>query len=191
MNTTSTAQRLLDLAQKMVQTRGYNGFSFRDLAHEIGIKSASIHYHFPTKADLIAAVALRYREQFSMRLEEIAAQEGSAAKALHLYVELFKETLVVQKRACLCAMLALEVSSLPDGIRAEAVLFFAEQEEWLGKQIQRGVLTGEFLANLEPGLTAKMLLATLEGGIIVARSTGRLDDLENVGNQVLALISTR
>ena len=54
---------ILDVAERRIRAHGYNGFSFREIADEIGIKSASVHYHFPTKADLAAAVAKRYRER--------------------------------------------------------------------------------------------------------------------------------
>lgn len=59
-----TAERLMDLGRGTYPHAGYGGFSFRDLAAEISIKSASVHHHFPTKATMTAAVARRYGDRF-------------------------------------------------------------------------------------------------------------------------------
>ena len=60
-----TAERLMDLAEAHIRDRGYAGFSFRDLAAEVGIKSASVHHHFPTKAKMAAVVANATRSDSS------------------------------------------------------------------------------------------------------------------------------
>jgi len=190
VNISSTAQTVLDIAQNMVQTRGYNGFSFRDIAKEIGIKSASIHYHFPTKADLAHAVASRYRERFSEKVSEIGAQAISATQALQMYANLFRTTLIEDKRLCLCAMLASEAESLPEKVRAEANLFFQEQEELLAGIIGKGIEAGEFQTGLVPLVVSKMLLATFEGAMIIARSTGCLEDFSDVADQTIAMLAS-
>ncbi|MEM6465574.1 MAG: helix-turn-helix domain-containing protein, partial [Pseudomonadota bacterium] len=72
---------ILDVTERLIRAHGYSGFSFRDVATEVGIKSASVHYHFPTKPDLAAAVARRYRERFAKALEEKEQQGATRIEA--------------------------------------------------------------------------------------------------------------
>ena len=54
-----TAARILDVAERLVQTRGFNGFSYADVASELDVTKASLHYHFPGKAELGQALIAR------------------------------------------------------------------------------------------------------------------------------------
>ena len=86
-----TAERLMDLAEAHIRNAGYGHFSFRDLAAEIGIKSARVHHHFPTKATMAAAVARRYGDRF---LAAVARRPNeSAGDAISVYRLAFRKTL--------------------------------------------------------------------------------------------------
>jgi TetR/AcrR family transcriptional repressor of nem operon len=91
-DTPGTIDQLLDAAQELAQTRGYNAFSYRDLAERVGIRSASIHHHFPSKADLGRALVARYRDRFSDGLRRIGAGQGDAPAQLAAYVDLLRAT---------------------------------------------------------------------------------------------------
>ena len=58
-----TATRILDVAERLAQVRGFNGFSYADIAAEVGITKAALHYHFASKADLGEALISRYGDQ--------------------------------------------------------------------------------------------------------------------------------
>ncbi len=115
MSDAVTSERVLDIAQRLIQTRGYNAFSFRDIASEIGIKSASIHYHYPSKTDLGVALVSRYRLAFEGELDKISARSKEAPKRLKGFVALFRNTLDNQ-RLCLCGMLGAERDGLPGAV---------------------------------------------------------------------------
>src|SRR5262249_62282732 len=73
----STSERILDTAQALAQVRGYNGFSYADISAELAIAKPSIHYHFPSKAQLAQALIARYRRRFAAaRLEVDQAAAG-------------------------------------------------------------------------------------------------------------------
>jgi AcrR family transcriptional regulator len=110
---TGKAGEILDSAERQARRRGYNGFSFRDLAADVGIKSASVHYHFPTKAELGAAVAQRYTERFMAHLGDPADPEVAPDALLERYVAAFRRALVRDRQMCLCGLLGAEVESLP------------------------------------------------------------------------------
>src|SRR3712207_26318 len=104
MANTETAAQILDLAQELVQLRGYNAFSYRDIAEQVGIQTASIHYHFPTKAHLGRALVVRYRERFLAALSQIDATTTDPKLKLKRYIELYKQTLSSKGKLCLCGM---------------------------------------------------------------------------------------
>ncbi len=168
-----TAERVLDIAQDMIQQRGYNGFSFRDIAEAIGIKSASIHYYFPSKGDLGVALVARYRRRFAAELAAICERHGAAPKRLREFVALFRRSLT-EDRLCLCAMLGAEKGSLPDAVNAEVRDFFELCETWLADVLKRGRQAGEIDFRGAPQAMADHLIALLEGAMVVARS---LEDL--------------
>lgn len=166
-----TAELVLDVAQSLVQTRGFNGFSFRDLAAAIGVKSASIHYHFPSKADLGVALVRRYRREFEEVLGDTAARHSSVPARLKAFVEIFRTSLE-EDRLCLCGMLGAERDSLPPEVAAAVRDFFIFCEDWLALQMKQGRQDGALGFAGSPQVAALQLLALLEGGLIVARSLG-------------------
>src|SRR5947208_935027 len=107
-------EAILAAARPTVQAHGYNGLSFRELAKEVGIKSASIHYHFPTKGDLGAALARRYWEDAEAALEKVWADAPDPATCLREYTGLFRIALQNENRMCLCGFLAAEYQDLPE-----------------------------------------------------------------------------
>ena len=166
-----TAELVLDVAQSLAQTRGFKGFSFRDLAAAIGVKSASIHYHFPSKADLGVALVRRYREGFEDSLREAEARGAAVPGRLKAFVEIFRASLD-EDRLCLCGMLGAERDSLPPDVAAEVRDFFIFCEDWLATQMKQGRQDGCLDFTGAPQVPALQLLALLEGGLLVARSLG-------------------
>ena len=102
---------------------GYNGFSSRDIADAVGVKSASAHYHFPTKQALAAAVGRRYMTRFLDALGAPGSQL-SAASALSNYVAAYRRALVDDGLMCLCGVMGAEIDNLPSVVRLEAKYFF-------------------------------------------------------------------
>src|SRR5580692_6373314 len=127
MSERDTRGELLDLAEELVRTRGYNGFSYRDLADQIGIKTASIHYHFPTKGDLGEALVENEREVFARNLAQPDAAEKDPRRRLERFIQLFQSTTIgCHNRMCLGAMLAVEQETLPDAVEQAVRRLFEE-----------------------------------------------------------------
>jgi TetR/AcrR family transcriptional regulator, transcriptional repressor for nem operon len=161
---TETRTRLLNAAAELLQTRGYNGFSFHDLAATVGIKTASIHYHFPTKGKLGEALAKRYREDFMTALGEPDA--FAPATQIDRYIGLFGKTLQ-EGRMCLCGIVGAEVDCVPADVRQEIKAFFDANEHWLA-----AVFTMSGAGQDGAVAKAQTLLATLEGAMLVTRVRG-------------------
>src|SRR4051794_18202531 len=136
-----TASRILDVAERMVQVRGFNGFSYADVASELGVTKASLHYHFPGKAELGEALITRYAARFARALEAIDANGGAAPAKLESYADIYGDVLR-DRRMCLCGMLAAEYDTLPTPMRKAIVAFFDHNEAWLTGVLEQGQRDG-------------------------------------------------
>jgi TetR/AcrR family transcriptional repressor of nem operon len=165
---TSTASRMLDAAERLVQTMGFNWFSYADISEELGIRKASLHHHFSSKEALGRALIQRYTTQFDDALREISASDSDAAGKLEKYVALYSGVLRAE-RICLCGMLAAEFSSLPESMQTGIRAFFDLNEKWLAHVVSEGRRSGIFHDKGSARDTARMLLSSLEGAMLVAR----------------------
>jgi len=181
----ATAGQILDLAETLIQTRSYNAFSYQDIADALGIRKASIHYHFATKADLGIAVVDRYAERFGSALAALGQdQSRSSAKLLDFYCEPYLQFAQTSDRVCLCGALAAETMALPPQIRERVAVFFEDHQAWLARILERGAQRGEFKLSAPPARIARMIFGALQGALIVKRTTGDMAQLKDV---ILAL----
>ena len=164
-----TPQQILDIAEQLVQVRGFNAFSYADVAAELGITKASLHYHFPGKAELGKALISRYAERFSDALRSIDETHRSAPAKLAAYAKLYAEV-VRHRRMCLCGMLAAEHETLPDPIKAAVLAFFDENERWLARVLEQGRREHSLEFDGSSRATARMIISGLEGAMLVART---------------------
>jgi TetR/AcrR family transcriptional repressor of nem operon len=167
-----TAERIMDAAQQMVQTRGYNAFSYADISTRVGIRKASIHYYFPSKKDLGKELAARYRADFRSRLHQIDGRKRDSRSKLKDYAQLYLDSLRDDDRMCLCGMLASDIDTLPEEVRCEVIGFFADNEAWLAKVLGEGRKAGTLDFSGPAENEAQLLLAGFQGAMLVARSYG-------------------
>ncbi|MFM9433009.1 TetR/AcrR family transcriptional regulator, transcriptional repressor for nem operon [Janthinobacterium sp. CG_23.3] len=168
----ATAQRLVDVAQALIQQHGYNGFSYDDIAREVGIKKPSIHHHFATKAELVRIVVQRYAHTFGALLEQIDARHQDAGARLLAYAELFAQTYQNERRLCLCGILGAEADALSADVALEVRGFFQFNLAWLVKTMELGAAAGALRLRGGAKEQAYALLAVLEGAMLVGRGLG-------------------
>ncbi len=183
-----TATRILDSAEYLVQARGFNGFSYADIAAELGITKASLHYHFAGKTDLGEALVARYAERFSVALDQIERELPGAHAKLEAYAALYAEVLLGH-RMCLCGMLAAEYATLPETIRECLIAFFDENEAWLERVLEQGRADGSLQFAGAPRETARLIVSTLEGAMLVARPYGDIDRFQATARGLLTALS--
>lgn len=166
----NTAQHILDVAQDMVRNRGYSAFSYADISKHVGIRKASIHYHFPSKDELVRELVKRYREGMARACDRIAQSTASPDQRIIQFAHLYREGLD-DNQICLCAMLAADFAVLPQPIQDEIQLFFRETEAWLTALLQQGCEA--LLWDCQPSVEqeAKGLIAMLQGAQLLARSS--------------------
>lgn len=146
----------MDAAERRIREAGYDGFSFRQIATDVGVKSASVHYHFPTKKMLVIAVARRYRERF---LTVIEREHAAGSSVVDVWRNAFRRSLREDGRACLCGTLGITANGLAVGVAMEVRHFF---EAGIEQMIANGLKREE----------AEHVLALLEGAMLTSIAMG-------------------
>ena len=159
-----SATQILDIAERRMRQTGYNAVSYRDIAAEMGIKSASLHYHFPKKEDLGAALTQRYSDNFAEALQHIASREPHPKDRIKAFIDIYSTELKQRGLVCLCAVLGAETEGLPNRVSGEIKLFFDKNINWLTQQYQA-------LGKDEPANYAKTTLSLLSGAMVLSASS--------------------
>jgi len=165
MDRAGTADKILDVAEGLARQGGYGGFSFRDLASTVGIKSASVHYHFPTKEALGVAMTQRYNDRFLDSLGD-PRDSRSAVQKRQAFIAGFRTALVEENLMCLCGVLGAESASLPGPVAEAARAFFERTRDWLLAALETDPDLGDAQAREAAALE---LVARLEGAMIMAQ----------------------
>jgi TetR/AcrR family transcriptional repressor of nem operon len=176
-----TATKILDVGQELIQTRGYSAMSFQDIAVQVGIKKPSVIHHFPSKADLGVAIIRRYRDTFASQLEAINKDPDKTAwEALEFYFSPYLYFAQTPDKVCLCGALAGEIPALPEEIRLEVKQFMEDHQSWLEGILRSGRRSGELKFDETPARLSRMIFNTLQGALLVKRSTDDLSQLQDV-----------
>ena len=162
----SSKEAILAAARRTAQAHGYSGLNFRDLADEVGIKAASIYHHFPSKADLGAAVARRYWEDTAAGLESMLAETSEPVRCLRQYPDVFRKSLESDNRMCLCSFMAAEYDDLPEPVKQEVQTFADVNVAWLSRVLSAAaVVSAE-----ESEQRARAIFAAVAGAQLISRS---------------------
>jgi TetR/AcrR family transcriptional regulator, transcriptional repressor for nem operon len=184
-----THQKILDIAERLLQVRGYNGFSYADIAGVLRVTKASLHYHFPSKADLGRQLMERYTQNFVAALAAIDASRASASEKLQRYVAIYADVLA-NNRMCLCGMLAAEYATLPKQVKLEVTRFFDANEAWLVGVLGEGK-RAKVIHFSGPAIeAARVLVAGLEGAMMLARTYGDKERFKRASNRLLVELAS-
>jgi TetR/AcrR family transcriptional repressor of nem operon len=159
-------EELLKAAESKVRQGGYSNFSFRELAADVGIKSASVHYHFPTKADLGAELAKQYTDNFMRALGDPEVIVSNGEDPISAYVGLFKQALITDRKMCLCGLLGAESDCLPEKVKAETQRFFKLNLAWLEKAHE----LVKDISSEKAQLLAIKTVSLLEGAMMISKA---------------------
>ncbi|HEY4089992.1 MAG TPA: TetR/AcrR family transcriptional regulator [Luteibacter sp.] len=169
----STQQKLIDSARYLIQTRGYNGFSYADVAEEVQVRKASIHHHFPTKADLALAVVEESRAGILAQTERLAGNDFDPLQMLQFYVGYWEKCITdATAPFCVAGMLAAELPSLPDNLAEAVRAHFRDLSRWLETILTRGAQVGVFQLRGAASAETEAFIATVYGAMLTARAFG-------------------
>ena len=170
--------RLLDSAERAVRSGGFDGFSYRDMAKDVGIRSASIHYHFPTKADLSVALLDRYHARFDMQCVEIMKEQETASAQLAALIDSYRAALQGGQCLCMCVAFSISRDVLPDETVLGMRNFRTMMIGWFTQVFATGIEDRSILNVRDPAQEAAAALALLEGSQLAARAEADLAAFE-------------
>jgi TetR/AcrR family transcriptional regulator, transcriptional repressor for nem operon len=178
-----TASRILDVAERLVQLRGFNAFSYADVAAELGITKPALHYHFISKATLGEALLARYTDNFVRALERLDGSQapGKLAGYAALYADVLR-----RHRMCLCGMLAAEYQTLPAPMQHAVVEFFDRNAMWLAAVLEQGRADGSLQFTGSAQDTARLVVSCLEGAMLLARPTNDIAGFHAATTRLIA-----
>lgn len=166
----NSKEAILAAARLNVQAHGYAGINFRDLAAQVGIRAASVYHHFPSKAELGAAVARRYWQDTAQALDTMLAEAPTASDCLQRYPGVFRKALENGNRMCLCSFMAAEYDDLPEAVKREVRAFADVNVAWLSKVLAAAGQSAT-VANRQ---RAEAIYAAIIGAQLFARSQANI-----------------
>ncbi|MEM8689340.1 MAG: TetR/AcrR family transcriptional regulator [Pseudomonadota bacterium] len=172
------------MAETIVRSRGYNAFSYADIAAEVGTSKASLHHHFSTKSDLGLQLVTRFTNNVLQALEQIDTVHSSALIKLREYARLY-EGAMEENQMCLCGMLAAEHETLSDAMQTAINDFFDGHERWLEQVLLKGRETGELAFDGEASVHAQAIVSSFQGALLVAKSQRSMRRMKLVSSHLV------
>lgn len=186
-----TQTRLLELAETAMRRHGYGGFSYADIAREAGIRKASIHHHFPTKADLGLAVLDRYADRHLAMLGDIRVTSRLGGQALARTIALYREALGSGDNLCLLVALAGDANALPPAMRDMLAAATAATTACLEEILLIGRKDMSISVAGDPAVEATSILALLHGAQLLVRAESDISPFDLATQPLQTRISRR
>lgn len=168
----NSKRTILNLAESLLQDKGFNGFSYAHIAAELGVKNAAIHYHFPSKEDLGRAVIQRYRDRFKLWINNVRVKDLSPQEKLDWFFGIYTDMRSDKGKVCLVGSMEAEFNSIPEGLQAEVEGLHKELLKWLEATLSEGREAGVFKFNGESANKAALILSSVQGALQMARALG-------------------
>lgn len=168
----NSKRTILNMAEDLLQYKGFNGFSYAHIASKLGVRNAAIHYHFPTKEDLSRAVIKRYRDRFQLWISNARVKNLPPEKKLDWFFGIYTDGRADQGKVCLVGSMEVEFNTLPDGLQSEVEALHRELLDWLQATLKEGRDAGVFRFHGKPASKAALILSSLQGALQMARALG-------------------
>ncbi len=168
----NSKRTILNLAESLLQDKGFNGFSYAHIAAELGVKNAAIHYHFPSKEELGCAVIQRYRDRFKLWVNNARVKDLSPQEKLDWFFSIYTAMRADKGKVCLVGSLEAEFNSIPGALQQDVQALHRELLTWLEATLGEGRDAGVFQFNGDPAHKAALIMSTLQGALQMARALG-------------------
>lgn len=179
---TGKAEEILEVAERHMRAGGFDAVSFRDIATEVGIKSASVHYHFPQKADLGAAVVQRYTARVTAAVGAPDDPADSTQERISRLIGVYRSAMVDDGLICLCCVLGAETLDLPDPVAEAVSEFFALVLEWTETALTAPPSAGETT-------TAAQIISILQGAMVLSLATKNPKHFADAADGILKVVN--
>ncbi|WP_399922055.1 TetR/AcrR family transcriptional regulator [Streptomyces kanamyceticus] len=181
----STPERLIESTRELLWERGYVGTSPKAIQQHAGAGQGSMYHHFAGKPDLALAAIRRTAEEMRATAEAVLGGSGSAHARVEAYLLRERDVL----KGCPVGRLTMDPDVIAsDELRAPVT----ETLDWLRDRLagilEEGIARGEFTASLDPREVASAIVATVQGGYVLARSSCTPAAFDTAVRGLLALL---
>lgn len=167
------AQEIIARTNELLASGGYNGFSYADIAELVDVRKASIHHHFPTKADLVKATVVLHRDATRRGLQALAQSSHDPLERLVAYARFWAECIQASSPPiCICALLAAELPAVPAEVAEEVKGHFKDLHAWVTSTMEEGASRGSMQLTDTPSAEASAFIASIHGAMLAARAAG-------------------
>jgi TetR/AcrR family transcriptional repressor of nem operon len=167
----NTKERILEIAEHLIMSQGYNGFSYKDISSELNVKNAAIHYHYPSKKDLGVAVIQRAKDQFKAWVQFTSDQKVPLAEVLDQFFGIYVHLMESGKNICLGGSLETDFHTLPEEMQQDTKAYLTEMFQWMKRMLSKGREQGVFSFSGHPGDKALLVFSSLQGAIQMVRAS--------------------
>jgi len=179
-----TRKRILDIAEQLLLTRGFNAFSYQHISSALGVRNAAIHYHFPKKTDLGVALIQRYCRRFERFVD--AQRALPPTEQLERYFTLTDTYYAQEQQICPSGILTTEYQTLPLEMQQETDQFVEAMRAWAVCIATAGRDNGSMRYGGSPQAMGLLMLSALQGGLQLARTDQTV--LATLKDQIRALL---
>jgi len=169
-----TRERILELAEELILTRGYNGFSYQDISTVMGIKNAAVHYYFPSKDNLGVSILKTNIQRFEEMVENMQNRDFNEWHQLESFMKIYLKS-NRENKICLIGSLGTDINTLTDSMRSELQKMVDRIVGWLEASLQNGREKGLFQFKIQPRDLALQILSSLVAGLQLARILNKTD----------------
>lgn len=167
------AEEILQRTSELLARGGYASFSYADIADLVHVRKASIHHHFPTKADLVKATVARHCEAIRKGLRSLDESTPDPLQRLESYCLWWAACIEASAPPiCICALLAAELPTIPMEVADLVRGHFEELSAWIAAVMQQGRSSGRIHPAIEPSTEALAFMSCIHGGMLAARALG-------------------
>ncbi len=165
----ATRASIIQLADTLIRKKGYNAFSFNDISKEVGIKTASIHYHFPTKSDLGVAVIQSHIEELKQIIEHYQCK--SPVERLEKFLDIYTR-IHTEGKVCLVGSLCSDLHTVDESMKQTLHSFAFLMLDWVTEFLEEGRCKCFFRFNGNARTKAMMIIGNMLAAVQLSRLTG-------------------
>ncbi len=174
LKTNDTKTAILLIAKELMKQVGYNAFSYADIAKQLNIKNAAIHYHFPAKEDLLSGVIDTYIDDYILLDKQLRLSGLTPTIKLKKFIERYAQ-LIQQKNICIIGSVASDYNTLPLSVKEKVTDLVKMVLNMVEKTLKDGKTSGEFIFSESPKIKSLLIMTNLAAGVQLARITGPED----------------
>ncbi|SEW43454.1 transcriptional regulator, TetR family [Chitinophaga sp. YR573] len=176
-----TKERIIELADRLIRTRGFNAFSYKDISDPLEIKNAAVHYYFPSKTDL--GIAVINQEIEKLAINKLYWATFPENEQLQFFFDVFYQR-SKQGYICLMGSLSPDYETLSAAMQEKVQHMSEDVLEWVTLCLENGRKKQLFHFEGDAYNRALLVVSNMISSLLLARVTGK-EVFEKISNQLL------